>query len=464
MPEDFDIGKVIQRGSRQMDLGDLAKMGHKKVRVIDERRIRELITQAVQVTLEREAENSAGRDRRAAAEKSKSELEEKLSEYKTRLEGEELASKELEKLRLELKATQTEMKQQTAVIAAEKTRIAEESQKEFNNLLKSTQKGLEDKKGAYEKALRGMIASANRSIPQDEQEDLPLIAPAGEDFQATEMLEALNRRVEKLGGLLDHANAGIISREQDIAMAAAEHRRQENEVNRLKRENDDIKQEVRDKERQIDGSHQDVAVAANDRRKDKEVIDRIGRQIDEARDEVREKQREIDQREQDMAMAALEQRRIREDLGKAREEAAKVAELSGEVRRLNSERELLLARIEEFREREETSARTITEMAETLGEVQGGGGKGSDEVLEAISGMKGSIGEEIQRQVSWALSAQKSGAGSMGIDPGLQLEALFSQEVETNIESVKVEEREGSSLTDKLAKLREARNKGLGNS
>jgi hypothetical protein len=69
--------------------------------------------------------------------------------------------------------------------------------------------------------------------------------------------------------------------------------------------------------------------------------------------------------------------------------------------------------------------------------------------------MKGSIGEEIQRQVSWALSAQKTGAS--GIDPGLQLEALFSQEIETNIESVKIEEKKGKSLTDKLAKLREAK-------
>jgi len=503
MPEDFDIGKVIQRGSRQMDLGDLAKMGHKKVRVIDERRIRELISQAVQVTLEREAEDSVGRERRVAAEKSKAELQERLSEYKARIEGDELASKELEKLRGELNQANAELKKQTEVIAAEKKRIAEESQKEFNNLLKNAQKGLEDKKDAYEKALREMIGSANRSIPQDEQDDLPVIAPAGSDVQAADMLEALNRRVDKLGRLLDEANAGIVSREQDIAMAAAEHRRQHNEIDRLKKEVDELKLEVRDKERQIDASQQDMAVAAGDRRKDKEVIERLGSQLDEsrdsvrdrerqlealqqdlgtaagdrrkdkevierlgsqldeARDEIRDKQRQIDQREQDVAMAALEQRRLREDLNKAREEAARVAELNGEVRRLNSERDLLMARLEEFREREREAASQIANMTDKLTEVQGSGARTSDELMEAISGMKGSIGEEIQRQVSWALSAQKTGSG--GIDPGMQLDALFSQEIETNIESVKVEEGKGKTLTDKLAKLREARNAGLGN-
>ncbi len=461
MPDDIDIGKVIQSGSRQMDLGDLAKLGHKKVRVIDERRINELISQAVQNAIEREGADSAGRLRREAAEKAKAELEAQLAEHQARLDVESLASKEVEKLRVEVAGLQGQLKESTAVIETEKQRIAADSQKEFQRLLKSTQQGLEEKKGAYEKALRGMLERADQSIPKEELADLPVVA-VGEEVQAAHMLEALNRRVEKLGTLLGTAKAEVAGRDQDIAMAAAEHHRQKNEIERLKKEGENLRLDLRDKERQFDGREQDLAVAAGERRKQKEVVERLGKQLDEMRDELRDKERQFDAREQDVTMAALEQRRLRDETKHLREEAGKVAELSGEVRRMTSERELLMARIEEYRDRERTASDQVTDMAGKLAEVQTGGTQSSGELMEAISGMKGSLTEEIARQISWALSAQKTGA--TGIDPGLQLEALFSQEIETNIESVKIEERTGKTLTDKLAKLREARNQGLGQS
>jgi hypothetical protein len=65
MPERVDVGKIIQSGSRRVDLGELAKMGHKKVRAIDERRIMELITQAVEQAIE--GEDLDARERRVAA-------------------------------------------------------------------------------------------------------------------------------------------------------------------------------------------------------------------------------------------------------------------------------------------------------------------------------------------------------------------------------------------------------------
>ena len=461
MPDDIDINKVIQSGSRQMDLGDLAKLGHKKVRVIDERRIRELITRAVQQTIERESADGAGRARRQAAEQEKGELQGRLVEYQARLEGEQLASKEVEKLRAELRTLQGQLQANDEIIESEKARIAAESQKEFQNLLKNAQQELETKKGAYQRALREMLANADQALPRTELAELPVVATDGE-VPAADMLQALNSRVEALGRLLNSSEREVASRDQDIAMAAAEHRRQGNEINRLRKENDDLRVQVRDQERQLDSREQDVSVAAGERRKQKEVIERLGRNLDESREALHEKERQVDQREQDVAMAALEQRRLREETKHLREEAAKVAEMSGEIRRLNSERDLLMARITEAQERERAAAEQIAGMAGKLSEVQGVSAQSSEDLKETISGLKGSLGEEIARQVSWALSAQKT--GTQAVDPGLQLEALFSQEVETNIESVKVEERTGETLTDKLAKLREARSKGLGKS
>jgi uncharacterized protein involved in exopolysaccharide biosynthesis len=152
---------------------------------------------------------------------------------------------------------------------------------------------------------------------------------------------------------------------------------------------------------------------------------------------------------------------VREDLNQARAEAARAGALDGEVRRLTSERELLLARIEEMRVRESEAGTRIAELSGKLGEIQGSSVKSSGELLDAISGMKGSIGEEVARQVAWALSAQKTGLGG-GIDPGLQLDALFGRDLETNIEVVKTEERNDNKLKEKLAKLREARGQGAG--
>lgn len=419
MPEDLDINRVIRSGSRQMDVDELAKLGHKKVRVIDENRIRELITQAVQKTIERETTDVAGRERRQAAEKAKQDIEARLAEYKTQLEHGELASKEVDRLKGEVFSLQGQLGQTRDVIEAEKKRIAEESQREFQRLLRDAKQEVEAKRGAYEQALREMIQRANEAIPRDEKNELPVIA-LGETVEATELLDALNRRIEVLNRLVESAQTDLSSRDQDIALAAAEHRRQEMEVTRLRAEVDKLRQEVRDKERQIDA------------------------------------------REQDVTLAALEQRRFREEVKHLREEAARAAAQDGEVRRLNAERDLLLARIADYHEKEAAAGEQLSHMAGKLSAIEGATSKGTADLQEAIGTMKGSIGEEIARQVAWALSAQKTGA--TGIDPGLQLEALFSQEIETNIESVKIEERTGKILAEKLAKLRRARGGGTDDS
>ena len=57
--------------------------------------------------------------------------------------------------------------------------------------------------------------------------------------------------------------------------------------------------------------------------------------------------------------------------------------------------------------------------------------------------------------MAWAVSGQKTGVGA--VDAGVQLDALLDQEIETNIEQVKVVERKGKALTDTLAKLRRAK-------
>jgi len=266
MPEDLDINRVIRSGSRQMDVDELAKLGHKKVRVIDENRIRELITQAVQKTIERETTDVAGRERRQAAEKAKQDIEARLAEYKTQLEHGELASKEVDRLKGEVFSLQGQLGQTRDVIEAEKKRIAEESQREFQRLLRDAKQEVEAKRGAYEQALREMIQRANEAIPRDEKNELPVIA-LGETVEATELLDALNRRIEVLNRLVESAQTDLSSRDQDIALAAAEHRRQEMEVTRLRAEVDKLRQEVRDKERQIDAREQDVTLAALEQRR-----------------------------------------------------------------------------------------------------------------------------------------------------------------------------------------------------
>jgi len=50
------------------------------------------------------------------------------------------------------------------------------------------------------------------------------------------------------------------------------------------------------------------------------------------------------------------------------------------------------------------------------------------------------------------MTAQKTGVS--GIDPGLQLDALFNQKVETNVEAIKIEKHGGDSVAAKLARLR----------
>jgi hypothetical protein len=498
----LDINSVIQGGSRRMDVDDLAKLGHKKVRVIDAKRIHELITEAVKVTIAKESANSAGRSRREEAEKTQAETQERLAEYQQRLEDGELANKEIEKLREQLAGAHKELRASTDVIEEEKKRIAKDSQKEFQKLLKNQTKDIEEKKDAYESALRGIIASANQGIPLDEQKSLPEVAPEGEPVTGKALLNALNLRIETLCKLHEDARLGIMSRDQDVAMAVAERRRQLNDtvgikkelekakfekldsqrqldalqqdlsvaaverrkqqevIDRLGKQLDDGRDKLSESERKLESGDQDVAVAVAERRKQKELIERLGKQLDDRKDEVREKQRQIDQREHDIAMIGLKQREVRVELNKLRDEAAKVANLEGELRRMNGERDLLLSRIEEYRSREDDANARLDNMGDKLAEAHGSSSKTGEDLMEAISGMKGSLGEEIARQVSWAFSAQKTGA--IGIDPGMQLDALFSQELETNIESVKIKEEKGGGLKDKLAKLRAAQGGGLG--
>lgn len=424
MPADFDINKVIQSGSRQMDLGQLAKLGHKTVRVIDENRIRELITQAVNSVLEGESTDVAARERRRAAERTKSELEARLAQYQAKLEESSGASHEVEKLRAEVKRLQGDLGATTQVIEAEKQRIAAESRTQFDKLLREARTELEAKSGAYEKALRAMADRATLAIPQDERGELPALPAAGADgaAAAAQLMDALNRRVEALSRLSESARDQLAARDQDIALAAAEHRRQELELDRLRKE------------------------------------------VDRLREEIHNRERQVDSREHDVVLAAMEQRRLVEENKRLRGATEKVEELNAEIRKLYSERELLLNQMGEFREREAVANQQLASMTARIAEIQGSTTKTGVDLQQAIGAIKGTIGEEIARQIAWAMTAQKTGASGAAIDPGLQLEALFSQKIETNIESVKVEEQKGASVADKLAKLRQARSEPQGSS
>jgi len=234
MAKDIDIGKIIKGGSRSVQLGDLAKMGHKKVRVIDERRIMELITRAVQQTIERE--DTAARERRYAAEKTSRELKEHLVRVQAKLGEESLASKEAERLRAEVVGLRGKLKSNAEVIEAEKRRIAEQSQKEFQRLLQDAKDGAQaSTSDAYGRVVRQMIQRAEGMIPRQDLDKLPPV-PTSSKTQAASLLKALSQRLEILGRLVDGAGSDIAARDQDMALAVMEQRRLREENSRLRDE------------------------------------------------------------------------------------------------------------------------------------------------------------------------------------------------------------------------------------
>ncbi len=234
MAKDIDIGKIIKGGSRSVQLGDLAKMGHKKVRVIDERRIMELITQAVQQTIARE--DTAARERRYAAEKTSRELQEHLVRVQAKLGEESLASKEAERLRAEVVGLRGKLKSNAAVIEAEKRRIAEQSQKEFQRLLQDAKDGAQaSTSDAYGRVVRQMIQRAEGMIPRQDLDKRPPV-PTSSNTQAASLLQAPSQRLEILGRLVDGAGSDIAARDQDMALAVMEQRRLREENSRLRDE------------------------------------------------------------------------------------------------------------------------------------------------------------------------------------------------------------------------------------
>ncbi len=535
MPNEMDINKVIQGATRQMDLGDLARLGHKRVRVIDEARIRELISQAVQQAIDAEMQDEGARERRLAAEKSKRELEARIAESQAQLESGAVATQESNQLREEVSRLKAQLSDATQVVEAEKRRLAEESQKEFQKLLANAKAEVEAKSSALEAALRDMLGRAEQAIPREELAALPKPQQTGPGAApAAEMLESLSLRVGVLGRIAESAEREVASREQDIALAAAERHRIQNELKASKDDVEKFRGEAQTLQRQLDARDQDIAVAAGEQRrlqtelkalkeeveKRREEAFNLQRQLDArgqehaaaagerervqldlkaARDnaeqsrqelsslqrqldgrdqdiavaaaearrlqaemkalrdeaekrtgEIHSLQRQVDAREHDVMLAAIEQRRVREELNHAREQANRATELEGEVRRLNSERELLMARIEENRTRETAGSEQIAKLTEKIDSIKGAGVGG-----EQLASLKGALGEEIARQIAWAMSSQKTGV--IGVDPGLQLDALFNQKVETNVESIKTEKKGGESMAAKLAKLRGAR-------
>ena len=234
MAKDIDIGKIIKGGSRSVQLGDLAKMGHKKVRVIDERRIMELLPQAVQQTIARE--DTAARERRQAAEQTSRELKEHLVRVQAKLGEESLASKEAESLRAEVAGLRGKLKSNAAVIEAEKRRIAEQSQKEFQRLLQDAKDGAQaSTSDAYGRVVRQMIQRAEGMIPRQDLNKLPPV-PTSSKTQAASLLKALSQRLEILGRLVDGAGSDIAARDQDMALAVMEQRRLREENSRLRDE------------------------------------------------------------------------------------------------------------------------------------------------------------------------------------------------------------------------------------
>jgi predicted RNase H-like nuclease (RuvC/YqgF family) len=532
MPKEMDINKVIQGATRQMDLGDLARLGHKRVRVIDEARIKELIAQAVQQAIEAEMQDEGARERRLAAEKSKRELEVKLAESQAQLEKGSLAEREVDTLRGEVARLSNQLTDATQVVETEKRRLAEDSQKEFNKLLASAKAEIAAKSSALEGALRDLLGRAEQAIPREDLAALPKPQqPAAGAAPAAEMLEALSLRLGVLGGLAESYQRDMSSRDQDIALAAAERHRLQNELKSAKEETEKFRQEAyghqrkldaRDQDvavaagetrrvqaeiktlreeldkrreeihnfqrqldlrgqeaghvggelkaardaaerarqelaslqRQLDARDQDVAVAAGEQRKTQAEFKALREEADKHRDEIHNLQRQVDAREHDVMLAAMEQRRVREELNHTREQANRVAELEGEIRRMQSERELLLGQVTEYRQRETAGSEQIAKLSEKISEIKGAVVGG-----EQIASLKGALGEEIARQIAWAMTSQKTG-GVIGVDPGLQLDALFSQKVETNIESVKLEKRSSESIAQKLARLRSSKSTG----
>jgi hypothetical protein len=329
MAKKVDVDKIIQSGSRSMDLGDLAKMGHRKVRVIDEARIRELIEQAVQLAIE--SEDHEARSRRVEAEKANRELKEHLARVQGKLQEKSLAAKESQRLRQQVEQLQGHIEETTAVIESEKRRIVQESEKKFQKLLQEATSERQAQSGAYHKALRQIIESAERPMGAHQIAALKPLPPVSGDCGG-ELLQRLNERVVVLGRMLEKATGLIATRDQDIALAAVEHRRLRDELTKLREEN------------------------------------------------------------------------------------------------------------------------------KTLGEGAAHAMQLGTDLQTAIEGLKGSLAEDIGRQVAWAVSSKKT--GSQAVDAGAQLDAVLGQEVETNIDQVQVVEKRGKALSETLAKLRRAKGGG----
>jgi len=446
-----DVSEIIRGGSRPEDLEALARRGLTRVRVIEERRIADLIAEAVRQAIGRESADHAALERRTEAEKSKREIERRLAENRAELDGDSLASQEVERLRSEVTALQARLAETNQVLDGEKRRLAQKSEREFRKLIDGARAELQSRSNANDRVLAEILRRADEMIPPAQREALDPPADGREPWGAA-LLDALNRRLVAIGQKLEESRSQIASQEEDIAIAAEMRRRLNDEhrklraavaerdaqVERLKEElraaeagKQRLPEEVERKlcermaqaraeyeararageqelrlmidrlERAIPAEEKaDIARCESGAAAPEALVGLLGRHLEALCRRTESAGQKILAHEQELQALRAEGCRRAEELSHQLEErAGQVAALTARIGQLEEQRQTLLAPVSEFREQENSAAKRLRVLSARLARMA------DDRARRAA---------ELQERMAMQVSAPPEGGSATG--------------------------------------------------
>ncbi len=417
----IDIKQVIASGTRKASLDQLAKEGHRHVRVINESKINELILHAVMKVIEKRGQDSKLSEEEAAARAELEAIDAEIEKIRARLADDDLSPEEKEQLLERLAELQRNRAIQKQLIDKQTKKIVSDSRDEFKLLLEK-QKAEAQKMTALEQKVE--LFEKERSELKDE-------------------LAALREKHAEAS-----AKAGLVDEE---------------ELKELRRARDRSDEDTRKARGQVDKVRELWESAKIEQNHE---LERLQAEAERARVEAEASRTSGKAFQDDLEKLHTDADRYR---GEAEELRIEFEKSQAKLEMQGEQMETLTAENQELRTAAPAAAAQDAEAVQLMEQLQsaltaqGEGVSGS--LKSQLSDMQGALKEEIQRQMASATASAK--VGGKVVDTSTYLDSLFrdDMQMETNINAVKERKtstKGKSKLSDSLKKLKKMQGGGDG--
>jgi chromosome segregation ATPase len=374
MPDNFDLKKLIEQGTKRVTLNDLAQRGFENVKVLDEDAIHQMILDAI----DRSLSMQTAEQRQNLAEQSRRELDRLMREHKEMRGHAQLLESDKNELIAQVEALANEL------------RLKEEMEEE--TLHKKLQEGLASLQGQVEE-----LKSKTQAAQSDAQ---AAKAEAGrlQDDKARKI-----REIEELK-----------ARQEDARQSAAQARQQQAEIVRLTADRDRLQREAEERagvEKELQGERAKSRGAEQARVDLVQQVLNLQSKTDGQDRELQSLRPEIVRQRSELARLGQELERARVDGDSVREQVAKGQEM---LRRAEQGREDSGRRVEEMQaalERTTAEAQKVREERSRLAEAHSAL-SGASEVhrteLETLRQAETRLRSELENERETARLAQAS--------------------------------------------------------